>query len=544
MIEVIKVTSEQGLQGQGEAVLSMVMPFNGQVRDPIYGYIDFVKELEGVVMDSWVLQRLRYIYQLQTAHFVYPGATHTRFSHSIGVMYSSHKYASFVLRTGLSQSSQDEVSREVKTHYRELVTAARILGLLHDIGHGPFSHAFDKYVYKTRSFLPYRVGNHEVVSYLLYRDYLRDLIEKSLLENKKALGMDVDYLLGLLDSGLKPPSGMKGFTDLVAKGLLGENEFYDGRSGGLDRVVRMIVRDYIYTSDIMDYLKRDSYYTGVPVGEINDDWIMRNSYIVGDDTGPTLGVSSKALDEVARLFDARKLMYKYVYLHPVNVAFIETIGMILECIKTDIASRLEKMIEGRLEEYIALTDHSLYSKLQELLLKNPSEYECEDKTFTKMALESLFYHRKPIWKLVKRFTYDLEEAKVLFGEIGDAVRKAILDKIKREVAGKLSHKGVSENDIYVLIDKIDVFPSAGEEVASKILVVDVKDGEVVDKYYMSFNEFAREYGLKSEVLISLYINRVKYRELSGRDLEEVISLSRIIIENSIKGRKREAPETS
>jgi len=161
-----------------------------------------------------------------------------------------------------------------------------------------------------------------------------------------------------------------------------------------------------------------------------------------------------------------------------------------------------------------------------------------------MALESLFYHRKPIWKLVKRFTYDLEEAKVLFGEIGDAVRKAILDKIKREVAGKLSHKGVSENDIYVLIDKIDVFPSAGEEVASKILVVDVKDGEVVDKYYMSFNEFAREYGLKSEVLISLYINRVKYRELSGRDLEEVISLSRIIIENSIKGRKREAPETS
>jgi len=104
----------------------------------------------------------------------------------------------------------------------------------------------------------------------------------------------------------------------LLRGYWEKNEFYDGRSGGLDRVVRMIVRDYIYTSDIMDYLKRDSYYTGVPVGEINDDWIMRNSYIVGDDTGPTLGVSSKALDEVARLFDARKLMYKYVYLHPVK----------------------------------------------------------------------------------------------------------------------------------------------------------------------------------------------------------------------------------
>ncbi|MEM4101713.1 MAG: phosphohydrolase, partial [Desulfurococcaceae archaeon] len=77
------------------------MPYNGQIRDPIHGYIDYIKELEGAVMDSWVMQRLRYIYQLQAAHFVYPGATHTRFSHSLGVMHLSYKYITLVLRSSI-----------------------------------------------------------------------------------------------------------------------------------------------------------------------------------------------------------------------------------------------------------------------------------------------------------------------------------------------------------------------------------------------------------------------------------------------------------
>ena len=526
--------------------LLALLPFNGQVRDPLYGYVDYIKELEGAVMDSWVLQRLRYIFQLQAAHFVYPGATHTRFSHALGVMYSSHKYMSFLLRSINSRGVSSKLAGEAEKKKRELILASRLLGLLHDIGHGPFSHAFDKHVYKVRSFLGYRVGNHEVVGYIIYRDSVKEVVEKAVRENSVYLGVDLEYLLNLLDAGMKPPRGMRNFTDLVEKGVISVKEFFEPSTEGLERLVRMVVRDYVYTSDIMDYLKRDSYFTGVPIGQINDDWIIRNSFVLERNEGLTIAVSSKALDEIARLFDARKLMYKYVYLHPVNVAFVETIGSLLDCVKSYIVGIVDEMFSspGELHKYLALTDHSLYSKLQELLVKGPSEYECEDKAFAKAALESLFYQRKPVWKLVKRFTYDLEEAKVLFGEVGERVQEAIKERVKAEVSKRFSSKGITESDVNLFIDKVEVFPTAGGEIVNKMEVVDVKGGEVVHRESKSFEEFAREYGLKSEALVSLYLHRDKYRGLTGRDLEEIIEIVGGVVESSIRGKRREAPETS
>jgi HD superfamily phosphohydrolase len=526
----------------------LFMPFNAQVRDPIYGYIDYVKELEGPVIDSWVLQRLRYIYQLQTAHFVYPGATHTRFSHSLGVMDSSSRYISFLIRTSVaSMTLSEDLRKTTISKQREIIFATRLLGLLHDIGHGPFSHAFDKYVLSRRDFLNYVVGNHEVLGYIIYRDYLRDLIESKLLENQSSLRLDPEFVLDILDKGMMPPRGMYRFTDLTSRGLIRSDEFYDvDKYRGLEVIARMIVRDYIYTSDIMDYLKRDSYFTGVPIGQVNDEWIMRNSYIVEKDSKPTIAVTAKTLDEIARLLDARKMMYKHVYLHPVNVAFIETIGRLLPCIKSRITSTVERVLEGdnKLVNYLALTDSSLYSELQRLLVEGPSSYECEDKTTATIALESLFYKRKPMWKLVKRFTYDLYEARVLFSGIGVKVQEIVKSAIKSEVASALSSSGVSEQDVEVYIDKVEVYPTAGGEIASSMEVIEVKDGRVVHGKSYSFEDFAKEYGLIPEALISVYINREKYRKLDESSLNKVIEISENVIESSIKLRKREAPETS
>ena len=513
-------------------------PFTGQVRDPIYGYIDFVKSSEGAVIDSWALQRLRYIYQLQAAHFVYPGATHTRFSHALGVMHLSYKYITHLLRSVVVGEGL-----ELK-HYREAVFAARLLGLLHDIGHGPFSHAFDKHVYANKSFLGYRVGNHEVVGYLIYRNALRDLIKKAFSEEKASLGVDVEVLLDLLDAGMKPPRGMKRFTELSSKGLLSGSDFFEPeRSSDLGTITRMVVRDYVYTSDIMDYLKRDSYFTGVPIGEINDDWIIRNSYVLKRGGRPAIAVASKVLDEIARMFDARKLMYKYVYLHPVNVAFIETIGSLLHCVKSYITSILERVLEQPegAAEYLKLTDHSIYSKLQELLFASLSEYECEDKQQAKKALESVFYKRKPPWKQVVRLTYDLREARAISSEI---VQEVVKRKIKEEVASELAHKGVSVSDVEVVVDKIDVYPSAGAEIASTIEVVDVKDGRVVYTESINLGEFAEKTGLKPEALVTIYVSRDVYKNLSNADLSKAITISKGVISSVVYGKREEAPETS
>lgn len=529
-----------------ETAHSHFFPFNGQVRDPIHGYIDYIKELEGTVMDSWPLQRLRYVYQLQAAHFVYPGATHTRFSHSVGVMHTSYKYITFILRSLHTSNLPEELARQVQRKYREIVIATRLLGLLHDIGHGPFSHAFDKHVYKSRLFLGYRVGNHEVMGYLIYRDYIRSLIKEVAISSSRHLNIDVDYLLELLDSGMKPPQGMKDFNDLASKGIISSNEFYEHSGLGLEHIIRMTVRDYIYTSDIMDYLRRDGYFTGVPIGQINDEWIIRNSFIFERAGKLTIAVASKALDEVARLFDARRLMFKFVYLHPVNVAFIETIGSLLKCVKSFIVDVIEEMLRsGRgYERYTCLTDHSIYSKLQELLFKGDQDYECDDRAFAVTALKSIFYSRKPIWKLVKRFTYDLEDVKVLFSEIGEYVQEVIKKRVQGEISSRFSAKGVTESDINVTIDKVEPYPTAGAEIIDRIEVVDVKDNRVIHESTMTFEEFAREYGIRSEALITVYINREKYKKLSSKDIEDIIGLVKDITHSSIRGRRKEAPETS
>ncbi|MEM4481678.1 MAG: HD domain-containing protein [Desulfurococcaceae archaeon] len=523
-----------------------IISFSGQVRDPIYGYIDYLKGLEDLVMDSWPLQRLRYIYQLQAGHFVYPGATHTRFSHSLGVMYSSYKYISFLLRSLQASNLPEEVIGQARRNYREITLATRLLGLLHDIGHGPLSHAFDKHVYRTRWFLGYRIGNHEVMGYLIYRDYIRNLIRGITTANKKYLNIDVDCLLELLDAGMKPPLGMKGYSDLTERGVIKEGEFYWSGGSGLEHIIRMVVRDYIYTSDIMDYLKRDSYFTGVPIGQINDDWIIRNSFIFEKDGRLTIAVASKALDEVSRLFDARRLMYKFIYLHPVNVAFIETLGYLLRCIKSYVVNALDGVFgqAGDYEKYINLTDYSFYTKLQELLFASAQSYECEDYLFANTALKSIFYRRKPVWKLLKRFTYDLDDVKVLFCEIGEHVQELIKRRVKSEVSAIFSNKGISDVDINVTIDRVEAYPTAGAEIVNKIEIVDIKEGRVVYENTMTFEEFAKEHGILSEALITVYLNREKYKSLNNKDIEDIIGIVKEIADSSIKGRRRDAPETS
>uniref|UniRef100_A0A7C2FCH1 HD domain-containing protein n=1 Tax=Thermosphaera aggregans TaxID=54254 RepID=A0A7C2FCH1_9CREN len=530
-----------------ESSPSPFIPFNGQIRDVLYGYIDFVKGFEDKVIDSWAMQRLRYVYQLQAAHFIYPNATHTRFAHSIGVMHSSFKYITHLLRTSNHLPEESFFRRDIFGRQKELIFAARLLGLMHDLGHGPFSHAFDKYVYKTREFLGYSVGNHEVVGYLIYRDFLRDKIFEQALDSAKTLGLDPEVLISLLDEGMKPPKGMKDFTDLVNRSLLSDKDFYTISFNDLSSMVRLVVRDYVYTSDIMDYLKRDSFFTGVPVGEINDDWIIRNTFLVEKDSMIIPGVTRKSLDEIARLFDARKIMYKNVYLHPVNVAFIEMIGYLLQCLKSRLVDIIEGMLQKpeNLSKYFLLTDHSLYSMLVNLMYEDVSTYECIDKDLARKALQSLFIERKPVWKMIGRFNYNLERAKHLFGgRFAETYQKTLKEKISEEISSALKSRNIDSNDILTIIDKVEIYPSSGSEVLDKIHVVEIRNGKVIDVDELTYKDFAQQHGLIPEALFTIYVNREKYKDLSSNDLKKAQETAEEVIKEALYGGGREAPETS
>jgi HD superfamily phosphohydrolase len=222
------------------------------LNDPIYGFITVPHPLLLRLIDHPWFQRLRYIKQLGLSHLVYPGALHTRFHHALGAMHLM----------GLAIESLRGKGHAIT---QEEALGAHIAILLHDIGHGPFSHALE----------------HSLVEGIGHED-VGALVMAKLNEEFN----------GELDLGIAI------FHDKHPKHVL-----HQLVSGQLDM-------------DRMDYLNRDSFYTGVSEGVIGGDRIIKMLQVVDD----RLVVEEKAIYSIEKFIVARRLMYWQVYLHKTVVA--------------------------------------------------------------------------------------------------------------------------------------------------------------------------------------------------------------------------------
>lgn len=217
------------------------------INDPVYGFIRFPEpELIQIIDHPW-FQRLRYIKQMGTAQMVYPGATHTRLHHSLGACH-------------LMNEALDELQTKGITITKEERLAARMAILLHDIGHGPFSHALE---HSLVSDIP-----HETVSQLIMH----------------RLNKEFD---GLLTTAIE-----------IFNNSYSKNYLHQLVSSQLD-------------VDRMDYLNRDSFYTGVSEGVIGYDRILQMLAVIDGN----LVVEEKGIHSVEKFIIARRLMYWQVYLH-------------------------------------------------------------------------------------------------------------------------------------------------------------------------------------------------------------------------------------
>ena len=216
------------------------------IRDPVHGYVE-VEDYALDLLDSPALQRLRYVRQLGFSYLVYPGANHTRFEHSLGTMY----LADVACRKFMLSNEE-----------RILVTVS---ALLHDIGHGPFSHASEPIMEE------YLNRSHDDISEIIH-EQTGDILKRH--------GIDPDEVCALV-KGDHPLAGII--------------------HGDLD-------------VDRMDYLLRDAYYTGAPYGTIDAQRLIRN--MIRTDEGFVL--DENGINAAESLLIARTLMRPTVYYHHVS----------------------------------------------------------------------------------------------------------------------------------------------------------------------------------------------------------------------------------
>lgn len=216
-------------------------------NDPVYGFVTIHSDLVYDLIEHPFFQRLRRIKQLGMAEFVYPGALHTRFHHALGAMHLMHE-ALLVLQSKGNLITEDEFE------------AAQIAILLHDIGHGPFSHALEYTILRNI--------NHEDISSLL--------MEKLNTQFGGRLSLAIDMFKGTYERDF--------FHQLISSQL------------DMDR---------------LDYLTRDCFFTGVAEGTIGVERIIKMLNVVNNQ----LVVEEKGLLSVENFLNARRLMYWQVYLH-------------------------------------------------------------------------------------------------------------------------------------------------------------------------------------------------------------------------------------
>lgn len=268
-----------------------------RIRDPIHGSLT-VSDEETRVIDSRTFQRLRHVRQLGFGDLAFPGATHTRHAHSLGAMHVASRLFDAI-------TSRSELPCATRDRFR---AAVRLAVLCHDIGHMPLSHASESIAPpRARLGLPSWMGG-EAAGQASHEDFTAKLLIDSSLsglidEVYAPLGI-TPLLVASLVTGQLPP-GAVGFVE-----------------GGIDwaPVLRAIVSGEL-DADRMDYLLRDSFYTGVNYGRYDLEWILQNLSAAQRDGKAVLALSKAAIFAFEDFLLSRYHMFLSVYFHHTSVSF-------------------------------------------------------------------------------------------------------------------------------------------------------------------------------------------------------------------------------
>lgn len=309
-----------------------------EIRDPIHGSMEFIPP-EVAVIDSPAYQRLRSIKQLGFSEYSFPGATHNRFLHSLGVCHLAGQAFDSIFRG--YPFSRPEVGWRLRQ-------ATRLAALLHDVGHGPLSHTTEEVMPKLSELKVEAYKNRNLLASIQAQ-------EKANHEDYTIKFITDSHLTEILRANFIDMSPIH-VACLVDKSLICPDDFFIDQGVNLRPILSQIVSSEMDV-DRMDYLGRDAYFCGTSYGAVETSWLMQNlTYHIGNGQ-MHLALNRRALYTFDDFLISRHHMHLIVYFHHKSIIFEELLLRYLH--SPDCSFNLPADID----EYLKYTDFYLYEHL-------------------------------------------------------------------------------------------------------------------------------------------------------------------------------------
>ena len=342
------------------------MPKNywGEIKDPVHGYV-YITEQEKEIIDSYPVQRLHRLRQLAGSEYVYPGANHTRFEHSIGVMYLASRV---VENSSISQYISEDEAKLVK-----------IAGLLHDVGHGPFSHVFehllDRELGKT---------HEDLTTWIIENSELKEILRRN---------------------GYHPEE----------VGKLAVGRLHRPKKAFLDQIISSAV-----DVDKQDFIVRDTHHTGAEYGFVDISRLIHALDVLGGNLAVDLG----ALSALESLIIARMESFRSIYFHRVGRAAQIMLAMAMEKANGELGFTRFKTPD----DYMAMDDYTVWTALKNCKKSNAIIRDLERRRLLKCAYERTFYEKDTIVSnIFGRETHRTQLQTDIADKAGIAAEEVIID---------------------------------------------------------------------------------------------------------------------
>ncbi|WP_421253342.1 HD domain-containing protein [Aeromonas jandaei] len=340
----------------------------GKILDPIHGIIR-LSELEIEFIDHPLFQRLRNIKQNTFLYKVFPSAMHSRFEHSLGVMHLSYEILKNLNLNSYRYQNKyrdgsvfDGIESLPLSNIREL----RLAALLHDIGHGPMSHQFDSFMCKKEDLSEHLEGDFD--------DIFNMIEDGSTIEHEHMSSIFIKIIYDSLSHKLRSSINIDNVINIIESKYKQKAIHVNINGANIDilPLFTSIISSCPIDADRMDYLLRDSYFSGVKCGIYDYNRLFMSIVPVINDNKVFLAYKESGIDSILEFINARSSLFGQVYYHKTNRAFSAMLGNVCDLSKENASGKPLSLF--KFEEPDKANPESKLEQLEIFYLENSDDF--------------------------------------------------------------------------------------------------------------------------------------------------------------------------